>query len=102
MVAKDGVKLPPPAFSGATEIVNDGKPDLWHTVIEDETLPIHLNKAGNFIDARDGDQGGLDSGVPTEIRIETVQDCAADFASLRLRISRSTSTCNCRCHDPFF
>jgi len=34
------------------DVNNDGRPDIWHTAIEHETLPLYLNRGeGNFSDA---------------------------------------------------
>jgi hypothetical protein len=32
------------------DVDNDGRPDLWHTAIENETFPLYLNQAGGFLE----------------------------------------------------
>jgi hypothetical protein len=33
------------------DVNNDGRPDIWHTAIEHETLPLFLNRGNGFSDA---------------------------------------------------
>jgi enediyne biosynthesis protein E4 len=32
------------------DVNNDGRPDIWHTAIEHETLPLYLNRGNSFSD----------------------------------------------------
>jgi enediyne biosynthesis protein E4 len=33
------------------DVNNDGRPDIWHTAIEHETLPLYLNRGSGFSDS---------------------------------------------------
>ena len=35
------------------DVDNDGRPDLWHTAIENESFPLYLNQGGSFVEATD-------------------------------------------------
>jgi hypothetical protein len=32
------------------DVDNDGRPDLWHTAIENESFPLYLNRGGDFLE----------------------------------------------------
>jgi len=35
------------------DVDNDGRPDLWHTAIENESFPLYVNQGGSFLEMTD-------------------------------------------------